>query len=487
MRKMAVNVKKLQDRIGTEADIKDIHAWINEAAMRGLTSQDLEDYVMDKFYLSTLNDDKRSESQELFDKKWGDSDQKRDIDIVGVGDEEVDEDDDDMIEDEDDMMEEVETDIIETPSAKKPENDDVLPFDNPNLENLNDEDQVRFIEAEKAVSRPKPDILRKMRRYDEEYVTRRVPSTEFDQEMVQFRPYIDYLKNEPGILEVLARTQTPSNHLPYDYAKSFLINNPLMDPNNRSVLMDVVDEERPDSTVKKHIPLPQCHEIAKNLAEQGFFQASLNDFSDICTEYEEYVRHLIYLIHNLQIQLESKQKAPFEFSIPKQVLSQTIMESFEGIKALITEQVINEMKNMRNDLSGEMVDVGGIVEKNLKGLESQIAGAIDKVVWKVKTDVEETNLEDIKKSVLFILNKRASAYQLGTGPLGVLTLMLDDLQRRIVNQNFKSELVKEQRRYTITEIQRKLGHKRNTVVIKAIPKLSRLKLIKMYGNKTFSL
>lgn len=472
---MAVDVKKLQDKIGKEADMKEIHRWINEAAMRGLTGNDLEDYVLDKFYLSSLDDDEKPERIEMFNKKWGETGSKREELAI----------DKPKPEPKEDIKEEVGADIIETPDADKPEETDALPFENPDLDEYGEPEIEE--ELEEPDLRERPSILKKLAGYDEEYVTRRVPSDEFDKEMSVHKPFIDLLKDEPGILGVLARMQTVKNHLPYDYAKTFLINNPLMDPNNRKVLMDVVDEERPDTTTKKYMPLPQCQQIAKNLAEQGFFQSSLNDFSEICTEYDEYVRQLIYLIHNLQIQLESKQKAPFEFSIPKQILTQTIMESFEGIKSLITDQVIAEMDKMRTDLSGEMLDVGSIVEKNMKGFETQIAEAIDKVIWKVKTDVEETNLEDIKKSALFVLNKRASAYQLGTGPLAVMTLMLDDLQRRVINQNFKMITVKDQRRYTVPELQRRLAHKRNTVVIKAVPKLAGQKLLKLYGDKTFSL
>jgi hypothetical protein len=383
-----------------------------------------------------------------------------------------------------DLREEIET---ETKKERHSTDEPDIPFDNPDMNDLDvpedeyeDEDEVPEVIIDEPV-REKPSFERP------EMVTKTISIDDYEEILKPFKPFLEDIKKDTSTLNKLAAQIDGRYMPPYMQIKQYILNHPIKDPNNTEILLSVISEANPKATEQKYLPITQAVDVTRTLAEQAWFQASLNNYDTITEKMFEDRRALVSLIFILENYAEMKQQSPFELSIPKQVLSDSIETSFKTIKTLITDNVIKEMGVLRKDLQGEMLDVSQIVEKNMTQFDTQIQEAITKVLWKVKTDVESTNLEDIKKSLLYVLNKRSAAYNLGGGATAIITIMLDDLERRLMETGFKLENIKEHRKYTLQELTLKLGYKKATTLIRAIPRLIQRKLIKLYENKTISL
>jgi hypothetical protein len=360
-----------------------------------------------------------------------------------------------------------------------------VPFQNPTLEDIEvpgDEEDDEPIEIEpEPKPRPKPRIPQK------EMITKTISMQEYEEIMMPWRPFFNDIRDDPSTLVKLSNNIDPRRLPPYMQMKSYLLNHPIKEISNSTVQIEVISETNPRFTEPKQVNIAEAHEITKMMAGAWHVETAAQNFDKIIYKMMEERKSLTSLIYILELYAEMKQQSPFEFNIPKELLTKSINNSFETIKTLITQNVVAEMGLLRKDLQGEMVDVGSIVENNMVKFDTQIQEAVTKVMWKVKTDVENTNMEDIKRTILWILNKRSSSYNLGGAATAIITILLDDLERRLLETGFKLDSISEHRKYTVKELTYKLGYKGQSNVIKAISLLAQRKLVKIYQNKTISL
>ena len=533
---MAIDINSWLEKLpGVEH--RTVVGWIHEIATKGYTTVQMEQYVMDKYFIQITQDDKKKTlAINQFKKKWNmdpitgeelpqlESDpqesepedtpvsldqaeedspefeedfqptfpEQEDVPPPRSGyDDENPEDDDD--DDGEDLDDDLRPELLDVPDAEEPDESDDLPYDNPDLGELDiGEDEREAVDPSQIMAQmrrhmPRRPAIRAERR--DEMVTQSLTLSQYNEAMRPYKPFFDMFKEEGDLLVRYAKSVDMNNHPPYIHMRPYILNNAIKDINNTKVLMNIEDPAHPGFTTPQYVLLGKAVDVARNVMEKRFIQAALDNLTVISEHFEKDRQRLVALIYLLEIYCESNQrgKPMFEMTIPKQALIDTVTKAIDGLKFIIQDQLLQSVQDMRMDLKGEMVDVAKVVEKNMGKFDTQIAGAIDRVIWKVKTDVEETNLEDIKRAILYMLNKRTAAYHLGAGPLSVIALMVDDLDRRLVSENFKMDRIKEYRRYNISELQKKLGYKVPHTVVSAIKTLHKNKLVIVYKDSTFSL
>ena len=564
---MGINIAEWEEKLpGIERSV--IVKWITAATQKTTELRKIEQFMTDMYYWQSANtDEKKEERREKFKKNWlfdpetmkaveapvekelpvkDDEDDKNDkvevseevkdeivedvAQAIKKGDldatkvpmpekmkEEIKEEfSEELGKEEEDMPEELETDLAEVPAAEEPE-EEVLPYDNPDLSNVDlgkpDDEEEEDPEGDEEVDVDPDDLLEKpdlsaddQARYDkyeqskrhqqpnrasifpkEDMVSKQVHQDEYSKVLEPHRFFLDMLREDSHVVEKFARTATMENHPPYMQVRDYLINHAIKDPNNTKVLINVVDEHSMDGTIQAWKTLPECVDLTRTLVEQAMFTAAIYNFDAIIEQMEKDRSMMTSLIYMLEIYCETKQRSPFEFNIPKQSLINSMRDQFEGINELLRKEIMREIIKMRNEVVSEMGGVSSAVTENMSKFDSQIGDAIERVIWKVKTDVEETNLEDIKRSQYFLLNKRSSSYSLGAVPCALIAIMVDDLERRVMNENFKIDNIKEFRRYNVSEMQKRMGYKVSTFVNKGVSHLVRSKIVKMYKDGSFSL
>jgi len=274
---------------------------------------------------------------------------------------------------------------------------------------------------------------------------------------------------------------------PYMQIKQFILNHPIKDSNNTNVLISIISESNAKRLEQKWVNINQAIDVTRALLTDAWWEAGFNNYDIITEKLMEERRAMTSLIYVLENYCEQKQTSPFELSIPKGALMDSVKASFQDIKELITENVVKEIGTLRKDLKGEGVDVRQIVEARLTQDSALIQEAINTIAWKVKTDVDNTNLEDINQKLLWCLSKKKIAEKLGgAAAAGVLGGMTDDLIEKLIATKYKVDFTN-QRKYTITELTNRFGYKSQSNVMVAISLLLKAKLIKVYANKTYSL
>lgn len=510
-------------------DREELITWISQVTMLGFDQKKSEEFLNQKYFIRMSQDKvKRAAAAKEFEKKWGldpvtgevvevkpfsphdimpyeDKPVKppaQPTESAGEGLEDFESEGGEAYEEElegeeEDFEEEAEVadkimnpSIQSVPAAQKPEEEqDLMGFDNESLAELETMDLPPI--PERVASKPPRINLRKagvFQARDEDFVTKEVGLEEYERVLKPWKPYFDMVKEEPQLLIKLAQTIDVYKHPPYAQIRDTIVNNSIKDPAMSKVVLFTTDPERPDRLVQRFIPLTQAREVTRNIVEQGFFQAAINNYDAMNERYEQDRAALVSNIYLLEIYCETKQQSPFKFMIPKEQLSSTVVEAFKGIERLINDLVVHELSTMRVELKGEMVDVSKVVENNMGRFDTQIREAVERVIYKVKTDIEATNVEDIKHSTLSILNYRNMAYKLqSTASIAVLNVMLDDLERRYLLQDFKVDKSVEPRRYTLSEIEKKFGHPHGGWVGKSVKKLAMNKLVIIYRDSTFSL
>lgn len=420
------------------------------------------------------------------------------------------------------IPDELKASIKPMPSAPKPKIKDNIPFNNPNLdeldpgmddidedeglfsdedlEDLNDDDLLELDkEIEKQELKSEPLNKYEQKRYDEfesrkriplpksDMITKVVNKDEYQKVMTPYAPDFEVLRKYPEFIIEFAQRFDLNNHPPYMQIRDYILNHKIKDPNNTRILIKKISSENPDKIVMDYSTLPESVGITREMIEAAMFQSAYYNFDVIVETLEKERAQLVALLYIFEIFCESKNPNPFEFHIPRQSLINVVKESFSETKDIMTNMIMKELRSMRLELNESVGDVSSVVEKHMSKFDNQIGDAIERVVWKVKTDVEETNLEDIKRATLFILNKRTSSYNLGVSAVAVMALMLDDLEKRVVNENFKIDAIKEFRRYNITEIQKRLSYKIPHAIKKGLSALKKVGLIRIYTDSTFSL
>lgn len=368
--------------------------------------------------------------------------------------------------------------------------DDELPFDNPDLGDVDNgfddegDDDVPETPMDNIRQRPKPAL----RSREPEYIRQQVTKEEYEEKIRPFMPYVNAIKEDPKALVSLAQMIEPSNPPPYMQLRSMIINNPCKDINNKQLLINVIDENYPSRTIMAWKTLPEAIDISRELAAKAFYEAYLNNFNSIIDTYGEITTQLISNIVLLEVYCENRQDhSIFDVHIPKERLTKTITEAFGGIDEAIRTLVMAKLNQMHVELKGEVGDLSTTFQKNIGTFDQQISAAVEKVMWKVKTDVEQTNLEDIKRAQLYVLNKRAESYTMQAPCAAIMAILCDDFERRLIKENYIMDNIKEYRRYTMTELQKRLGYKVNTIITKAIPKLIKAKMISSYDDGSVSL
>ena len=428
-----------------------------------------------------------------------DDDTEEDEDMEDVTDEEIAE-----LESEDDEQEGLADpspelkrfNVSELPATKRPKIQDGLPYDNP--------DPRQFISEQEATEEmpPATDKVGTLKEYmaksfpggftqprkTDDFVTTTYSQEQFMTALKPYGLFLNRIKNEPMLLIDLARSTDIYNHPPYMQLRPIIINNGILDLANTKVLLNVIDEEIPDRTVQRYIPLPDAWMMTRRLVEQNYLTSAMLNYDSIIEKILNAVIPALQAnISLLSIYCETKKQSPFEVSIPRMQLASSIMEAFEDIKRIIQEQLVKELANLRTDMAGELLDVHSIVEKNFGKFDIQIREAIETVMWKVKTDIDATNKEDIKRVDLYTSNKLTASFSLGAPAVAVMAVMVNDLKTMIAAKDYKTDEIKEYRRYTSLEIQKKLHYTQSTVITKAIIQLYNNKLIILYKDKTFQL
>ena len=386
--------------------------------------------------------------------------------------------------------------VSELPEAKKPTIQDGLPYDNPDPRQFIAEQQ----EAEEEI--PQTDKIGTLKEYMQksfpggftkprrqgDFITTNYSQEQFVAALKPYGAFLNRTKNEPMLLIDLARSIDIYNHPPYMQLRPIIINNGILDLANTKVLLNVLDEEIPDRTVQRYIQLPDAWMMTRRLVEQNYLTSAMLNYDAIIEKILNAVIPALQAnIALLSIYCETKKQSPFEVSIPRIQLASSIMEAFEDIKGIIQNQLVKELANLRTDMAGELLDVHAIVEKNFGKFDVQIRDAIESVMWKVKTDIDATNKEDIKRVDLYTSNKLTASFSLGAPAVAVMAVMVNDLKTMIAAKDYKTDEIKEYRRYTSLEIQKKLHYTQSTVITKAIIQLFKNKLIIIYKDKTFQL
>jgi hypothetical protein len=510
------SIAQWQERL-PGAPVKDIIEWIKESSLKGYNKSQIEQYLNDKYMVFQG----KMTSQDM-EKKWiapgfdaalnkvanhmkinpaNDTDDTTD-DSADDTEEEEDEDDDmEGYIPEDAPEESKRFNTTESPEATRPKgSSDPLPYQNPDLNKLIAEQNQE--ETEATTEEVPMDKIGKLKDYMQKSFpgayAQTKPKDDFvtatftqEQYMTALKPYNNFLnrtKNEPMLLIDLARSIDIYNHPPYMQLRPIIINNGILDLTNTKVLLNVLDEEIPDRTVQRYIPLPDAWMMTRRLVEQNYLTSAMLNYDAIIEKILNTVIPALQAnVALLSIYCETKKQSPFEISIPRMQLASSIMEAFEDIKRIIQEQLVKELANLRTDLAGELFDVHSIVEKNFGKFDIQIRDAIEKVIWKVKTDVDATNKEDITRLDLYISNKLQASFPLGVPAVAVMAVMLNDLKTMIIARDYKIDSIKEYRRYNGLEIQKKLHYSQSRVITVGITQLSRNKLIKFYPDKTFQL
>lgn len=368
-------------------------------------------------------------------------------------------------------------------------NEPDIPFTNPDLSDIEVPEEEDFYDDEEDLleSLPKEPLRHKAPLMRQEMINRTISVQEYENLIKPFAPIFADIRKEGAMINKLAQQIDINNLPPYMQIKPYIINHDIKDINKTSLILYVVSEANALRLEKKYVPLSQANDVTRVMAEQDWYDESFDNYDTIIEKLIEDRTALVSLIYILENYCEAKQTSPFELSIPKKLLMESVEQSFDAIKEMITNNVIKEMSTLRKDLQGEMIDVGTVVEKNMTRFDTQIQEAVTKVLWKVKTDVESTNLEDIKKSILFCINKRNATYTLGGVATSIMTVLIDDLELRLIEEQFMLENIKEYNKYTVADLTKRLGYKTASPIIKNIPKLLSRKLIKLYQNKTISL
>jgi hypothetical protein len=527
---MAVNFNEWKDKF-KGLDPKQVTAWIIEAGSKGLTPDELANYLLEKY--DVWNNKERPEGSEMiisFKDKWSvdpltglDIEKekvekpvpvkkvvpKKEIIPLKVEQPKLVQESDKAYEGEELTSDEIDGNIRAAAEEMgiNPDEVDVdeeleeleeqLPFDNPDL-NAEAEVEPEEVPAPRRRSRPLVSMAPRKEdpftmgfgrgfNKDEDFISKKIGIQEYKEILKPYQAYFERTKSEPKLIHDYAMTIDMKNHPPYMTIRPIIINNNIKDPNNTKVLMNTINPEQPDRVAQKMLPLTQCIEVTRLLIEQGYLQSGINNYDSIVEKMEEERALMAELIYVLEVYCESKDHAPLEFNIPKAYLTQAIIDSFQEIKTLIAEKVVSELKVLRTDMKSDLGSVGDVLEKNMDLFGEQIRDAISKVFWKVKTDIEQTNKEDIKRTQLFVRNKRKAVYGMGSGPIAVLGFLLDDLEERLDKEDFKIDQIKEYRRYSVEEIRQRLGNKTLRVTFDSIHKLAKAKHITLWKDKTISL
>jgi hypothetical protein len=458
------------------------------------------------------NNEDDLDNNEEEDNSDDDSDDNEDLDDLDDNyddnydddsDDEEEDNSDDNYDDDDDnnnLADDLKTDILPVPDGEEPDNDfDDIPFENPDLGDLSvvdddDDDDDESSDEQKMMEEIRKNLNRKPifkrpQKPEEQMITQTLGKEEYEQQIKIWKPIIDNLKDTPDFLIRFAQTIDPKNPPPYVLLRPYLINNSIKDIDSTEIMVTDEVSVNSDLLAPRYVPLSEGIEITRKIWEKKCFTASLDNFTTVSNALEKDREKLSNLIFMLEVYAEQNAKGQpaFQMTLPKQALIETVTNSIEGLKYIIQDQLIKYIYDMRKELKTEMTDVSSVVEKNMTKFDKQIADAIDRVIWKVKTDVEETNMEDIKRGLLYIENKRSSVKHLGCGAYTMIGLMLDDLTRRLIVENFKIDKIKDMRRYNISELQKRLAYKHPNVVYTAIKLLHKHKQVIVYKDSSFSL
>lgn len=533
---MSFNMNEWKKRL-PDIPTEKLLEWMGEAARRADSQKGMNDYISDRAFLHTATGSNRSKALQRFTQKYGwnpdtgeettkgepansqESSQEgtrddptpepptpnEDPDNAEEPSEELYDDIYDPQDPEDEARQEEDPDdeIYEPedtppketpPKAPEPEKKPLspmpdLPFENPDLGDLytgeEDDDDDEEPELEKPRALPKRTF--KPARDEDDFITHQEPQDQWTQGIAPWKPLLQQLSGDPDFITKLAQT---ISHEPPPYAqvKPYIIDHPLKNPENVRIRISIAAREGSNRTSieTQTVPLTQAREATRNLVSAGHYQEYVNNYDAILEELENDRERLVSLIHVLESYCENKERSPFEFNIPKAEVSKTVKESMQSIINLLQEQVVKELNLLRGDVKGEFGDVNELVSQHLRNLKLDLSNAVERVMYKVKTDVEQTNLEDIKRWVLYTLNLRGNAYKLGSVPLSIINCMVDDIERRLIQNDFKLE-GEETIRYMPEELRSRLSYKTVGPLNKAIPKLQNAKLIKTYRDGTISL
>ena len=460
----------------------ELYAWLSDIAVKGVPKDEEEDFVEKRFQEwksgggELEHDDAGGKlessdtSDDSYDEEMYGSDEKDEKSVGEVFKENV---ENTKVEDEGEVYDDIPF-----------ENPDLSSFDVPEEDDDDGDDDEGLVEEPVSITPPK---RRPRFSYEDEMVTKKISLRDFNEITKPFKSVLDKLKYDGDALMELANSIDENNAPPYMLLRNYVINHKIKEADSVTVPLTMVNESDPSGLVLRSIPLSEAKEVARGVAEVGHIQKSFDNFITIIDRYDKLRVQMTSLIYILEFYCENKDVPPFELSVPKKVLVDSIDKSFKEIEGLITKNVIAQLKELRSDLGGELGSVSELVEKNMTRFDSNIQEAVTKVLWKVKTDVESTNLEDIKKSLLWLLNRRTLSYKYGGVATAVMSVLLNDFEELLIGHDFKFDSIKTRRKYTLTELSKRLNYAHHSVLRRAVPDLIRAKLIILYDNKVISL
>jgi hypothetical protein len=411
--------------------------------------------------------------------------------INGEETEEPDHDENETDEDfEEEIPDEVEFDIpYKNPITQKESAPPVEPIKKepePKPESTPIEDYEEMEDIEGLEEESEPDFS------DEDaFITKKITHKEYESYLSEHKYILEALEKDPQAIVRFAQEIDLQRHPPYMQIRSYLINHPVKDPNNTTVMIYVKNDFNKDQTQLQTMPLVQAMEITKQLEEEGFLTSMKYNYRVIFDKFEENIKVLASLIYSLEIYCETQDKNPFKINIPREELArsfnQTMKTSYADLKKILVNEVLKHILGMKSDIVNQFSDVNDIIKNNMDIMNSDVREIAEKVMKKVKTDLDQTNKEDVKRGHLFIFNKRRASYKLTAGVSGFYNMMLDDLENDLMNKEYKIDRIKTLKKYTIEEVQNLFNYKNSNTIRRAVLILKRHKLIIMYTDGTFCL
>jgi hypothetical protein len=403
----------------------------------------------------------------------------------------ISDDEEQILDDDEDFEEEIPDEIefkIPYKNPLKQTTSDKLPVE-PKEEvpimSTNDYEEIEALESD-IEEESEPDF-----KDEDAFISKEITREEYDGHLDQHKYILEALEHDPQALVRFAQEIDLQRHPPYMQIRRYLINHPIKDPNTSTVLIYVKDDYNKDKTTLKTMPLLQAMEITKQLEDDGFLTSFRHNYKVIFNQFEENVKVLASLIYCLEIYCETQDRNPFKVNIPKDQLAKSLSASIKNstgdLKKILLNEVLKHILGMKSEILNKFSNVNGLIKSNMDIMNNDVREIAEKVMKKVKTDLDQTNKEDVKRGHLFIFNKRRASYRLSAGVSGLYNMMLDHFESDLMNEDYKLDRVKKLKHFTIEEIQNTFGYKSPATMLKAVKLLKRHKLITMYTNGTFCL
>lgn len=289
----------------------------------------------------------------------------------------------------------------------------------------------------------------------------------------------------------VAQRLDQNNLPPYHLIRPYIINHWCYDIRNYEVMVYAVDHQRKLAQLIT-TNIPNAYEQFKSQVEEGRLQTALQTattiIDKILSDYNNANISAHYIKDNyLESPKEGFGMSSIEAQIPTEKVQVVLENSVREIKSILQNIFINKTDVFYQDVQGSIDNINQKVSNKLSGMENTLMQVMERIVDKVKQDIEDTKLEDVRRIETYLLNKRMAATQYGSMAYTIIGLMVDDLHFRFLNENFKFERIKPYPSYTVRELANRLQYKNPSLLKSPIRKLKNAGMVHITGKSTISL